>query len=180
MAYEEINRSVPIIRKIIDVYISNIIPKNPVDGTSILFRETQEIADVDENLKKQCKQFAKDVINEFDLARKFKSIILPRRLLYGDCFIEVVDVPKEAEKVNFSKMNMVTDSLQLFSKKNELTINETEFELMKYLDIIVDSSINIGDNFEFTQLLKEERTIKNLDNLQVDIVTGKQIGRAHV
>ena len=137
--YDEINKAIPIIRRIIKVYIANILPKNPVDGKSIIYRDVMD--DVDSNEVKetmdQAKKFAKEVVEEFSLTEKLKRLILPRRLLYGDCFVEVVDLKKEIEKIDLNKVTGVL---------TESNVKLLEAEVNKY------KSTNQGSDLMFSKI----------------------------
>lgn len=143
--YDEINKAIPIIRRIIKVYIANILPKNPVDGKCIIYRNVSEDIDSNEikSLQEKAKKFCKEVVDEFSLTDKLKKLILPRRLLYGDCFVEVVDLKKEIENVDLSKMStvMTEQSIQLLDaeiRKYNPSQGNGDFLFSKIADMLVD------------------------------------------
>jgi len=111
--YQEINRSVPIIKRIIKVYTSHLLQKNPVDGKCLIYREASKVTKDDDDQIKESRKFAESVENHFDLPKKLKNSICPKKLLYGNCFVEVVDVTKESEKVDLSKINLLQEVNQL-------------------------------------------------------------------
>jgi len=108
--YKEINRSVPIIKRIIKVYVSHLLQKNPVDGRCIIYRESSKSGKESEDQIKESRKFAESIDSHFDLAKKLKNSICPKKLLYGNCFVEVVDVRKESENVDLSKINVLQEA----------------------------------------------------------------------
>jgi len=98
--YDETLKYVPIIKRILSVYISNILQKNPVDGKCFLIKTVDNLKDSDEELKKVecCREFTKQCIQEFKLSLLIRKKILPNELVYGDCFVEVVDINSTGKK----------------------------------------------------------------------------------
>ena len=100
--YDETYKYVPIIKRMLKVYIANILQKNPVTGKCLFVKENIEFAtqkngsEID-NVKKS-KQFTESCIKSFNLLTKLRGHILPLTLIYGDCFIEVVDINQETKK----------------------------------------------------------------------------------
>ncbi len=132
--YKEINRSVPIIKRIIKVYTSHLLQKNPVDGRCIIYRDSDRLVakEENENTRKEAKKFAKSVEKHFDLPRKLKDLIIPKKLLFGDCYVEVVDVKKESEELDLSKINVIQEMTKLETQQNEMVANkvgDTQLEL---------------------------------------------------
>jgi len=91
-------------------------------------------------------------VDEFELTEKLKRLILPRRLLYGDCFVEVVDLKKEIEKVDLNKstnvltengVNLLSAEIDRFNSSSQKS--GLEIILAKMADMLVevgpDSSI---------------------------------------
>ncbi len=87
--YDEIYKSVPLIKRIFKVYISNIIQKNPVDGKSVIIRN--KFVDKNKQISFLSKKFMDKTLDYFDIIKKYKYIILPRKMLYGDCYVEVIN-----------------------------------------------------------------------------------------
>ncbi|MDX1701614.1 MAG: hypothetical protein R3250_13395, partial [Melioribacteraceae bacterium] len=134
--YREINRSVPIIKRIIKVYTSHLLQKNPVDGKCLIYRESQFASKDEETKVNDAKKFAKQVEEHFDIPKKLKDNIIPKKLLLGNCFVEVVDVKKESENVDISDTSMLTESRDLVrSFDNGARNPNTYTELSLNLDI---------------------------------------------
>jgi hypothetical protein len=106
--YEELYRAVPMIKRIFKVYKPNILQKNPVTGKCYMIKDVEDskvVKDTEEDKEKieKAKQFIDDVIKNFNLIEKLKNIVLHSQLLYGDVFIETVDVEAESKKFEASK-----------------------------------------------------------------------------
>jgi hypothetical protein len=153
--YREINRSVPIIKRIIKVYTSHLLQKNPVDGRCIVYRESSKTTNEDEDKAKEAKKFAENVENHFDLPRKLKDNICPKKLLYGNCFVEVVDVRKEAEKLDLTKINLLNEVAGLEKSTSALNGNAS----ITNVDLLIKSiSRVVHEKFtnEETNLVEQE------------------------
>ena len=98
--YDEIYETVPLIKRIFKVYIANILQKNPTNPSPILvkFKTSTEI----ENHQK-VKSFVDKFIDFFKIPNKIKQNILPTELLYGDCFVEIIDVKEQLHKLEKRK-----------------------------------------------------------------------------
>lgn len=132
--YKEINRSVPIIKRIIKVYTSHLLQKNPVDGKCIIYRDASKVSKEDDDKVKNAKEFAEKVEKHFDLPGKLKNSICPKKLLYGNCFVEVVDVKKESENIDLTKVNIIGEAKNLEDQVNAMNGNTssslTQIDLM--------------------------------------------------
>ena len=96
--YEEIYRSVPIIKRMMKVYIANILQKNPVNSKCLLIKEAPEMkveiktSENFEQNKEAARAFTEKILNHFDITEKLKYKILPTQGLYGDCFVEILHI----------------------------------------------------------------------------------------
>jgi len=77
--YDEMNRAVPIIRRIMKVYIANILPKNPVTGKCILYRDNPDAPKDKEKEGEEAKKFTHEVVKQYKLVEKLRQVIIPRR-----------------------------------------------------------------------------------------------------
>lgn len=137
--YKEINRSVPIIKRIIKVYVSHLLQKNPVDGRCIIYRESSKLGKESEDQIKESRKFAESIDSHFDLAKKLKNSICPKKLLYGNCFVEVVDVRRESEKVDLSKINVLQEAKDLKSELEHINGKSSPLQI----DLMVAKISNI-------------------------------------
>jgi len=102
--YDELYQSVPMMKRILTVYISNIVPKNPVNDDVFIYTEIENKQTNDSiNLTQQKEQY-KEIIKKFNLSNRLKKYILPYRLKYGDYFVEVINVD---EMLSTSKLKQV-------------------------------------------------------------------------
>ena len=81
-----------------DVWLSNLIQKNPVSGKSLLIKDNDEDhATMDSeylNKKEAAEIFVDEVIQYFDFINKLKYRILPTQEMYGDAFVEIINIKK--------------------------------------------------------------------------------------
>lgn len=117
-SYDEMNQVVPIIKKILKVYIANLLPKNPVDSKTLLYRVNSDTPADFEKYEENVRKFIKDIVSKFDLLKKLKETIIPKRLLYGDVFVEVVNLLEETD-FKLPTPSTVTTSVFVESKINE-------------------------------------------------------------
>ncbi len=99
--YDEAYKYVPILKRMMKVYVANILQKNPVTGKSILIQESGDLTSEKRQNKEvldQAKDFSNNCIKTFGLLDRLKHKILPNELTYGDCYLEVVDVNQEIKK----------------------------------------------------------------------------------
>ena len=96
--YEEIYSTVPIIKKMMEVWLSNLMQKNPVSGRSLIVKDADELDENDsfdstyENKKEAARVFVDEVLDYFGFIDKLKYRILPTQTMYGDAFIELINV----------------------------------------------------------------------------------------
>lgn len=199
--YDEINKAVPIIRRILKVYIANVLPKNPVDGKCVIYRESTQESDESTEYaekKKKAKLFAQEVMeDQYELIEKYKRFVLPRKLLYGDCFVEVVDLGKDIQKVDLNKSSVLltegqeeyshpktqtqvlkeiddlTAEINRLPKSNGNFGTSLDFVLSKFADLITDSE-DFAHTLERLQLEKEKE--KDVDEKRIR----KNLGAASV
>lgn len=120
--YDEAYRYVPVIKRMLKVYIANILQKNPTTGKSLLIRETSDVAvdkKKDPELISTAKKFAEETIKHFNIINRLKNKIVPNELVYGDCFFEVVDINAESKKKD-SATNITTITLFESESRNIL------------------------------------------------------------
>ena len=99
--YDEAYRYVPVIKRILTVYISNILQKNPVTGKCLLVKDSENLTGenkTDKTTSDAAKKLAEECIKAYDLIIKLRKKILPNELVYGDCYVEIVDLTSEGKK----------------------------------------------------------------------------------
>ena len=154
--YREINRSVPIIKRIIKVYTSHLLQKNPVDGKCLIYRESQFASKDEETKVNDAKKFAKSVEEHFDIPKKLKDNIVPKKLLLGNCFVEVVDVKKESENVDVSDTSMLTESRDLVKSFDNGARNPNSYNELS-LNLDIDKVVRlVHEDFKTPVILEQE------------------------
>ncbi|MFW6219368.1 MAG: hypothetical protein ACOC33_00740 [bacterium] len=145
--YEEMVRTAPFIKRILRVYQPYILQKNPVSGQSYIIRETSEIDDtVPENkeLFKNASTEINEFITAFDFTKLLKTQIIPKTVLYGDCFVELVDKAEEREKVDLNKLTALTESnLDMLNKEVENVSRINDLKSGQFEQIITQLSENL-------------------------------------
>lgn len=138
-AYEEVFKSVPMIKRVVKVYKSYIIQKNPVTNLWYLLRKT------DYNTNQQhtelqkasdSEKFFKQVIKNFKLQEHLKNEYVHNQLLFGDCYVEVVDLKKEKEKVDLKKISIINEDVFLNDLQNQVNKFNQHTSSLIYEDVI--------------------------------------------
>lgn len=156
--YEEIYRSVPLIQRVMKVYTSNICQKNPVTSKSILVRDSNEtpseikVREDFEQLKAIARKFTEISIDKFDILNRLKYKILPFQELYGDCFVELIDLDtwKDDQDKNPLSMTGVDGFLgeSVLSYSHKSNKQNTDINPSKSLDGLISklNSIETGSS----------------------------------
>lgn len=148
--YDEAFKYVPIIKRILTVYISNILQKNPVTGKCLLIKEAEDLTGekkADNDTIDKAKKFADECMKAFDIIVKLRKKILPNELVYGDCFVEVLSLVEEGKKkvdpnssfsniasamplfeAELSNLNKTVDQLKLQKDYNGQTTRNDQFD----------------------------------------------------
>jgi hypothetical protein len=147
--YDELYKSVPIIKRILTVYISNIVPKNPVNDNSFILNEKNITQENKENINlPDLKKKLQLAIDKFKLINKYKKIILPNRLKYGDYFVEIINMDKYLTLDDISKSisassNSILSECKLIKNSlstqkngiiNDSTFNKTAKLFVEFVD----------------------------------------------
>lgn len=152
--YDEINKTIPIVKRILKIYISNILAKNPVDGRCYLLREIAEHnAESDDNIQKS-KNYIEKIIKDFDLIKKYRQKILPKKLLYGDFFIEIADINEY--KIDFDKAASVITETKRFESDVAQLNNRNGGS--SNLDFLSHSLSDLIMNEDYDPLLEEDES----------------------
>ena len=117
--YDEAYKYVPIIKRILTVYLSNILQKNPVTGKCLLVKDAEDLTGekkADKDTLDAAKKLAAECIKSFDLLIKLRKKILPNEMVYGDCYVEVINLQEEGQKKMDpnSSFSNITSAMPLF------------------------------------------------------------------
>lgn len=148
--YEEIVRTAPFIKRMLRVYQPYILQKNPVTNRCYMIKPMSELS---EHVAEDKEQFnsAKSRITQFveyfDFVRLLKNRITPNTILYGDCFVEIINKVEEEKKLDLNKLVALNESDLL---KHEGELRQKNNNVHQYLDyhisrlaencVIVDNS----------------------------------------
>ena len=154
--YDEAYKYVPIIKRILTVYLANILQKNPITGKCLLIKEAENLTGdkkAEEITLDEAKKLAEDCIKSFDLLIKLRKKILPNQLVYGDCYVEVVNIEVESEKKidpSQASFSNITSSMPLFEAEiANISKNIEQIKLQK------DHSGKVMSNGQTDNILKK-------------------------
>jgi len=165
-AYDEIYRSVSMVQRIIKVYKANIIQKNPINNLWYNLQKTdfkKDQKDEDDQRAIDSKDFFKDFLKNFKIAYRLKNSYLHNQLIYGDCFIEVIDLKKEKGNIDLKKINILNEAVLLeqtvdkFNRStSDIQINETIETIAENLYTLVDVKEEVEEEETEDEKVKKE------------------------
>jgi len=170
--YDEIYNSVSLTKRVIGVYVSNILSKNPVNNKTLIYRENSDNENVDESKTKESKKICKDIVKKFDILEKLKKAILPNRLKYGDYFVEVVNVDQSAENIDWDKFtnnhyNVVTECENIIEETKKT--KDYDSYLMKAANFLFEyTEKDLGVDNEF--IIQESADVEENKNYNLSNV----------
>jgi len=137
--YDEMFHSVPLVKRMISVYISNIMSKNPLTSKSFIYKDLKNTSD---KVKiEKSKKLCSTIVDQFKLEEKLKNIILPNKLTYGDFFVEILNIKKRTENLNFKNNGiLLTEFVESIPKVSTKNIDYYLREASEYL-VAVDDSV---------------------------------------
>jgi len=166
--YNELNRAIPIIKRILRVYVTNILQKNPVDGKCIIYKEQMK-DDVDKQKIKTVKEFSSQIVQQFKIIYKLKNRIVPLMLLYGDSFIEVIDIKKRTKDFKFKDLDLNQSLIESKTLLNEVTLfNNTKNKNSKKLDSFYERFADILVEADL-EVVPDEEADKNFSDILLRI-----------
>ena len=165
-AYDEVYRSVQMIKRIVKVYKPYIIQKNPVTGLWYLLTETdftKSHTEEEEKTSKEAKAFFTETILNFDLLKKLKNNIIHNQLLYGDSFVEVLDLGKEKARIqDLSRVSLLTEATEaieikkLLQESEKLTTKTSFLQRESLLEAVADKLVDVNPEIDEEELLNQE------------------------
>ncbi len=182
--YEEIYRSVPMIKRMMKVYTANILQKNPVNSKCLLIKENPEIkADIKtsenfEQNKEASRSFTEKILNHFDITDKLKYKILPNQALFGDCFVEVLHIdnwksnelggPQGTPSPSSGEQFIGESSVSPKQEKSKILSNQQISLMLENIEQNINS-ITIQNNFSPTMFVsKTEQVFNELASCFID------------
>lgn len=112
--YDQILDSNYIAFRILKAYLNNTLIKNAQTKTFLSVRTPDEKADLlnysGREIKNSYDKFNKSILLKYKLQRKLKEIIVPKTLLYGNYFIEIIDLNRLKNIAQNEQVIMESDS----------------------------------------------------------------------
>lgn len=150
--YEEIYSTVPIIKKMMEVWLSNLMQKNPVSGRSLIVKDADELDENDsfdstyENKKEAARVFVDEVLDYFGFIDKLKYRILPTQTMYGDAFVELINVKNFSmydDNGNIDDMFLGESSIKTSSSKKKSNPAADDIKLKHLLEKVNKNSFTV-------------------------------------
>lgn len=138
--YDDIYKSIQLVKRVIRVYINNIFQKDPVTNTMILIKESEKA----KNYEKldTIKKATKEILSFFKLDEKLKYNTAFNLLKYGDSFIEIIDLDEiETPFPTVSSIkddHIITETFNNLNSKNHYR-NEMVFDdISSFVDCLYE------------------------------------------
>lgn len=127
--YDELFSAVQLIKRIVVLYLNNLLQRDPITNKTILIKATEEASDVGQVLEYET--FAKEFLKYYKIEDRIRSRTAPDVLKHGDSYIEVVNLEEvdidfplpDTKKKNQKKSNIIGD----IKSDNINVISENEF-----------------------------------------------------
>lgn len=157
--YDEIYSSVQLIKRIIKVYVNNILLCDAVNVKSITIKEASNITETSEIETKNYRKCAQSIIDNFKLERQLRNVVVNDILRYGDHFIEIIDLQDDIVNLpspdrslsSKSKSKFVSETFDYIEKR--LTTNNTSVDTVvdDCLEKCVDCLVDFDDHIYLTE-----------------------------
>lgn len=180
--YDELFSAVQLIKRIQNVFLNNLLQRDPITNKIITIHATEEASDKSSILEYET--FTRDVLKYYKLENRIKSRTAPDVLKYGDSFVEIiflddfeVEFPIPDIKKNIIKNKKIFNN----SNSNGNFISEQEFlnklnsknnynkltfsDFSSLLDSFVDIEFNKNSNLN-SQLINESVEKVNHDKFK--------------
>lgn len=157
--YDDLYKSIQIVKRIIRVYINNIFQKNPVTNMTILIKESEKSKNYEklDNIKK----VTREIMEYYKLDEKLKYTVAFNLLKYGDSFVEIIDLDDIVADfpvvTSASDESIITETYNYLNSKNPY---KHDHMFIDNLDNFVDCLIEFDDNIYVDsdlELIQEDR-----------------------
>lgn len=139
--YDDIYKSIQLVKRVLKVYINNIFQKDPVTNTMILIKESEK----NKNYEKldTIKKMVRDILTFYKLEEKLKYTVAFNLLKYGDSFLEVIDLDDIEVKfpvvTNSSRdEGIITETYNQLNSKNQYRNDIVLDNMEEFLECLVD------------------------------------------
>ena len=139
--YDDIYKSIQLVKRVLKVYINNIFQKDPVTNTMILIKESEK----NKNYEKldTIKKMVRDILTFYKLEEKLKYTVAFNLLKYGDSFLEIIDLDDIEVKfpvvTNSSRdEGIITETYNQLNSKNQYRNDIVLDNMEEFLECLVD------------------------------------------
>jgi hypothetical protein len=159
--YDELFKIVQLIKRILKVYITNILQKDLISDKILLNKEI----DTDIMAKNKISEFKKyfnEIVKYYKLENFARTIIIPWFLRYGDCFIEIVDLQKTYINIphySNSHLNIKKDNLNLVTElksKNYSLITDHLYNQLIFEDVEEEKELKTKQQSDVRKSLQKK------------------------
>ena len=138
--YNKIINEVPIAARMLQVYLDNLLIKNPYTKQFLDVLPSESIEEnktISDNDKKVLVNFVKTILAYFKFQHRLKTDILPAQLRYGNFFVEIINF-KDIEKLHHhpESLKILTESSEL--KDSKIKVELDVASLLGYKDAAID------------------------------------------
>jgi hypothetical protein len=163
--YDSIYTSVPIIKRIVTVYMDNIFQKDTINNKIFNIKEIK--ADNFSGDKEEYLSFIKKFIEFFNLEEKLKNIVF-KSIKYGDSYIELVNLDKIEDKfpVVMKPNSAAQDKNTLSEYSNKVVTESVIFESLKKSLEFNSYKLDSLDFNKLSDLLFEFKDITTLNEVE--------------
>ena len=140
--YEEIVRTAPFMKRVLRVYQPYILQKNPTTGKFYIIRKVSDSDNTAIENKEKSDEATKKLetfIKQYNFMDLLKKRINPNTILFGDCFVEIVDKKDEDRKVDLNKLITINEA-NIERLNNELLMPKKN-DYDKFFDLLAESLV---------------------------------------
>ena len=145
--YNEIFHAVQLIKRIVILYLNNLVQRDPISNTTLLVNPSEESVDIGVSHRYQL--FSKKLISYFNLEDRIRSRTASDVLKFGDSFIEIINLD-DIDNIKFPRIRS-TKSKNAKNGKIETITERCFLEKLNsknsYTQINSDDILNIVENY---------------------------------
>lgn len=170
--YDDIYRSIPIIKRILKVYKTNIMQTNPVQNKSYL---VHDLGNEDKTKTTQAKETVHKIFKSFKIIQKLNDYIVPKMLLFGDYFVESVNINEEAKDIDVTKQvssqSFLYESKQLNTTLDKLSIRTFDSEVDSIFEKFSDLMVQVENSGVVEQTIQKNVSLMENQDSDDDSIT---------
>lgn len=158
--YDEIIKSVPLVKKIVKTYTTNILIKNPLNHK--MYTMTKETSESDDPEVSWNQKFIKHCCSHFNIFKMLRTLIVPQYLKYGNFFVEVINIKKTLGQIDVKSMDSILLESDRLVKSDTFSNYDTNLAYSLLAESFLIDDIDSSIYHESTESKVDEST-KNLD-----------------